>query len=368
MLSGILAAVTWALETVIIGIALAMSPLVNSLGEAIFLAPFIITFLHDACSAVFSWIYNGARGKLGGVFHALLRTRSGKWVVIAAIIGGPVGMTGYVMAVTYMGASIAAIASAIFPAIGSVLACIFLKEKMKWYQWLFLALTILGVYGLSYSTELAPKNYLLGILGALLCAFGWGIEAVILAKCLKDPEVTDEYALQIRQTTSAIFYGAALLPILGLMGFREGGLSPWAFTAGLFRGTGWLLPTIAIAGLFATLSYLFYYKAIARIGADDRSGRVLLPGGEEKRRERRGASWAYRTASPPISWQSSTKTKARPSFPGVRSHGPSPACRVRSTTFWPPAFPRSAATRWKAGAAAAASSASAGCRFQVGIP
>ena len=267
MLSGILAAVTWALETVIIGIALAMSPLVNSLGEAIFLAPFISTFLHDACSAVFSWIYNGARGKLGGVFHALFRTRSGKWVVIAAIIGGPVGMTGYVMAVTYMGASIAAIASAIFPAIGSVLACIFLKEKMKWYQWLFLALTILGVYGLSYSTELAPKNYLLGILGALLCAFGWGIEAVILAKCLKDPEVTDEYALQIRQTTSAIFYGAALLPILGLMGFREGGLSPWAFTAGLFRGTGWLLPTIAIAGLFATLSYLFYYKAIARIGA-----------------------------------------------------------------------------------------------------
>ena len=267
MFSGILAAVTWALETVIIGIALAMSPLVNSLGEAIFLAPFVSTFLHDACSALFSWIYNGVRGKLGGVFRALFRTKSGKWVVIAAIIGGPVCMTGYVMAVTYMGASIAAIASAIFPAIGSVLAYLFLKEKMKWYQWIFLILTILGVYGLSYSTDLAPKNYLLGILGALLCAFGWGIEAVILAKCLKDPEVTDEYALQIRQTTSALFYGAAILPILGLMGFRESGLTPWAFTVRLFEGTGWLLPAIALAGLFATVSYLFYYKAIAKIGA-----------------------------------------------------------------------------------------------------
>jgi uncharacterized membrane protein len=32
-------------------------------------------------------------------------------------------------------------------------------------------------------------------------------------------------------------------------------------------GTGWLLPTIAIAALFATVSYLFYYKAIAQIGA-----------------------------------------------------------------------------------------------------
>ena len=28
-----------------------------------------------------------------------------------------------------------------------------------------------------------------------------------------------------------------------------------------------VLPTIAIAGIFATISYLFYYKAIARIGA-----------------------------------------------------------------------------------------------------
>ena len=244
-----------------------MSPLVNNAGEAIFLAPFVSTFLHDACSAIFAWIFNGVRSQLPSVFKALFKTKSGKWVVVAAVIGGPVGMTGYVMAVTYMGASIAAIASAIFPAIGSVLAYIFLKERMKWYQWIFLGLTILGVYGLSYSTDLSPRNYLLGILGALMCAFGWGIEAVILAKCLKDPEVKDEYALQIRQTTSAIVYGIVILPILGLMGFAEGGLKPWNFTISLFHGTGWLLPTIAIAGLFATVSYLFYYKAISSIGA-----------------------------------------------------------------------------------------------------
>ena len=267
MLPGILAAITWGLETVVIAFALSMSPLVDSTGEAIFLAPFISTFIHDAFSALFSWIYNGVRGKLGNVFKALFKTKSGKWVVAAAIIGGPVGMTGYVMAVTYMGASIGAVASAIFPAIGSVLAYIFLKEKMKWYQWIFLLLTILGVYGLSFSPDLSPRNYLLGILGALLCAFGWGIEAVILAKCLKDPEVTDEYALQIRQTTSALFYGLAILPILGLLGFREGGLTPWAFTAGLFGSSWKIILIIAAAGVFATVSYLFYYKAIAKIGA-----------------------------------------------------------------------------------------------------
>lgn len=257
MIPGIIAGITWAIETVVLGIALGMTPFVST-EQAIFLAPFVSTFLHDAFSAIWACIYNGVKGNLGNVWKALVHTKSGKWVVIAAVIGGPIGMTGYVMAVNYMGASIGAVASAIFPAIGSVLAYIFLKEKMKWHQWVFLVITLLGVYGLSYSPELSIENFGLGILGALMCAFGWGIEAVVLAKCLKDPEVTDEYALQIRQTTSAITYGAVILPAIG----------GWGFTADLFtQSTGWLLPVIAIAALFATVSYLFYYKAIAKIGA-----------------------------------------------------------------------------------------------------
>lgn len=256
MFAGIIAGITWAVATVVLGIALAMSPFCST-EQAIFLAPFVSTFLHDACSAVWATAYNGVRGNLKNVWKAFM-TKSGKFVVLAAVIGGPIGMTGYVMAVNYMGASIGAVASAIFPAIGSILAFIFLKEKMKWYQWVFLIFTLLGVYGLSYSPELQIENFWLGILGALMCAFGWGIEAVILAKCLKDPEVTDEYALQIRQTTSAVTYGVIILPVL----------KGWGFTADLFTSeTGWLLPTIAIAGLFATISYLFYYKAIAQIGA-----------------------------------------------------------------------------------------------------
>lgn len=256
MFAGIIAGVTWAVATVVLGIALGMTPFLST-EQAIFLAPFVSTFLHDACSAIWSAVYNGVRGNLKNVWKAF-KTKSGKWVVIAAIIGGPIGMTGYVMAVNYMGASIGAVASAIFPAIGSILAYIFIKEKMKWYQWIFLIFTLLGVYGLSYSPDLKIENFWLGLLGALMCAFGWGIEAVILAKSLTDPEVTDEYALQIRQTTSAVFYGLIILPVL----------KGWGFTADLITpDTGWLIPTIAIAGLFATVSYLFYYKAIAQIGA-----------------------------------------------------------------------------------------------------
>lgn len=256
MIYGILAGITWALETVILGIALAMTPFVST-EQAVFLAPFASTFLHDLCSAIWAAAYNGIRGNLKNVWRAF-RTKSGKFVVLAAVIGGPVGMTGYVLSIHYMGASIGAVASAVFPAIGAILAYIFLKEKMQWYRWVFLIITLLGVYGLSYSPELNITNFWLGLTGTLMCAFGWGIEAVILAKCLQDPEVKDEYALQIRQTTSALTYGIIILPLL-----KGGGFTLHLFTG----GTGWLLPVIALAALFATVSYLYYYRAIAAIGA-----------------------------------------------------------------------------------------------------
>lgn len=255
MIAGIIAGITWAIETIVLGVALAMSPFVST-EQAVMLAPFASTFLHDSFSAIWSCVYNGVRGNLPNVIKAL-KTRSGKFVALAAVIGGPVGMTGYVLSVANMGASIGAVASAIFPAIGAVLAYFFLKEKMQWYRWVFLIISLLGVYGLSYSPEINITNFWLGFAGTLMCAFGWGIEAVIIAKSVQDDSVTDEIALQIRQTTSAIVYGVVLLPIL----------KGWGFTLSLFSGTGTLIPIIAAAALFATVSYLFYYKAISQIGA-----------------------------------------------------------------------------------------------------
>ena len=255
MFAGIIAGVTWAVETIVLGIALAMSPFCST-EQAVLLAPFASTFLHDLFSAIWSCVYNGVRGNLRAVGRAL-KTKSGRFVALAAVIGGPVGMTGYVLSVANMGASIGAVASAIFPAIGAVLAYIFLKEKMSWYRWIFLILSLLGVYGLSYSPELNITNFWLGFAGTLMCAFGWGIEAVIIAKCVQDDAVTDEIALQIRQTTSAIVYGLIILPVM----------KGWGFTLSLFNGTGWLIPVIALAALFATASYLFYYRAISQIGA-----------------------------------------------------------------------------------------------------
>ena len=63
MVTGIFAGIAWALETVILGLALGMGNFVSS-EEAVFLAPFVATFLHDAFSAVYMFLYNGIRGNL----------------------------------------------------------------------------------------------------------------------------------------------------------------------------------------------------------------------------------------------------------------------------------------------------------------
>jgi len=63
MFYGIAAGATWAVETIILGIALSMAPFVST-EQAIFLAPFVSTFIHDAFSALWAALYNGVRGNL----------------------------------------------------------------------------------------------------------------------------------------------------------------------------------------------------------------------------------------------------------------------------------------------------------------
>ncbi len=254
MWSGLTAGILWGLDTVILGVALAMTPFVST-AEAIMLAPFVSTFLHDACSSIWMLIYMGIKKEYKNVIRAL-KTRSGKFIILGALLGGPIGMSGYVAAINHIGPAYTAIISSLFPALGALLSYIFLKEKMTPVQIGGLIVSILGVIVLGYTPSSGSmNNVLLGFGCALLCCVGWAAEAVICAYGLKDPDISDEQALQIRQITSAVFYGIVILPILG----------GWHFTVDLFSESAMFY--IALSALFGTASYIFYYKAIATIGA-----------------------------------------------------------------------------------------------------
>lgn len=254
MITGLMAGVLWALDTVILGIALMMTPFVST-EQAIFLAPFVSTFLHDACSSIWMLIYMGIKKQYKNVIRAL-KTKSGKFIILGALLGGPIGMSGYVAAINYIGPAYTAIISALFPALGAFLSYIFLKEKMSIVQIIGLIASIGGIIILGYTPGGSKvSNYALGFACAILCCVGWASEAVICAYGLKDPDISDEQALQIRQLTSAIFYGVVILTVI----------RGWGFTLSLIPTS--CMAIILLSALFGTASYVCYYRAIATIGA-----------------------------------------------------------------------------------------------------
>lgn len=260
MFSGLASGLLWALNSIILGVVMSTSLFIST-EQAILLAPFVSTFLNDFFSSVYMFIYSAIKNQTKKVFKVAF-SKAGLWIVIASLIGGPIGMTGYVLSISYMGSSIASVASAIYPAIGVLCARLFLKEKMRWYQYLCLVLTMLGIYGMSYSPNVEISNFLLGLLGTTMCAIGWGLEAVLIGKGLKNDEVSSDIALHIRQTVSWLAYAIVILPCLQYF-------DAWSFTISLFNfsETQWLIPLIMLAGLFGTASYLLYYQSINNIGA-----------------------------------------------------------------------------------------------------
>ena len=172
MLTGLAGGALWALDTVILGMALALpvftgDPRADNTGtlcQHLFARP--VLFPVDA------GLYQAAppiQGSMASATHP-----GGRFVALGALLGGPVGMTGYVLAINAIGPAYTAIISALYPALGTVLAHFFLKEKLRPAGLIGLALSIGGVIALGYTPGAAlPKGHLLGF-GAHCCAVSAG--------------------------------------------------------------------------------------------------------------------------------------------------------------------------------------------------
>ena len=249
---GFFSGALWGLDTVVLAIALAMIPC-----DGVDQSALAGAVLHDVACALLLVIYMALRGRLKDTWAAL-RTRPGKSVIAAALLGGPIGMSGYLIAIDNIGPGLTAIISTFYPALGTLLAFILLKERMAPRQIvaLLVALGAIVATGWSATSEsISGGNAILGVAGALACVIGWGSEAVILTWGMRDEAVDNEVALQIRETTSALVYLFVVAPIAGVFGFTLHSLAH--LSAGV----------VALAGLAGTASYLFYYKALSAIGA-----------------------------------------------------------------------------------------------------
>ena len=113
MFYGLLGGCLWALDTVLLSIA--MAPF-----ELEWTAPLISTGLHDLFSALWMGGLITLKRKWSAIGQAL-RVRSGRMVMAAALLGGPVGMSGYVFAVQFLGPSLTAGISSFYPALSAIL-------------------------------------------------------------------------------------------------------------------------------------------------------------------------------------------------------------------------------------------------------
>lgn len=250
VLNGVCSGALWGMDTVLMGIAGAMT--IFNAAEAVFIAAFVTAFFHDAFSAMWTFIYLASKKQIKQLIKAV-KTRSALFVALAATLGGPVGMSGYLLAISLIGPSYTAIISSLYPAVGATLSFLILKERINKKAWIGLIGAVIGVVLLGYTPGNSSMN-VLGFLCAFLCVIGWGSECVISAYGMKDEAVTSEFALQIRQFTSAVVYGFLVIPIAGAadLSFKV-----------LRSNALWCLLAIALAG---TASYLCYYGAIYKIG------------------------------------------------------------------------------------------------------
>lgn len=253
MFYGLMSGILWGLDTVLLGIAIAMTPFIET-EQAIFLAPFVSTFLHDLFSSIWMAIYMMFKKQISNTIKAA-KTRSGRFIMLGAILGGPIGMTGYLLSIKYIGPAYTAIISSLYPAVGAFLSFIFLKEKMKLSSIIGLFLSIVGIIALGYAPGGEVNNLAIGFLFALMCVIGWASEAVICAYGMKEEEITPEQSLQVRQLTSAVIYGFLIIPIV--KGIR--------FTTQVVPNTTTII--ILLTAFAGTASYVCYYKGIYKVGA-----------------------------------------------------------------------------------------------------
>ncbi|NJB66500.1 drug/metabolite transporter (DMT)-like permease [Desulfobaculum xiamenense] len=241
----------WGLEGVVLGMALALAPFADS--PLWLLAPLTASCMHDCTAALWTLAYNWRTGRLREVGRSIF-SKPGRFVCLGALCGGPIGMGGYLVALKLAGPAYVMPITSLYPAVASVLAMIFLKERISRRAWLGLGLCIAGAFIIGYTPPESgvSDHFYLGLGIALLATIGWGSEGVLATygMDLIDPTV----ALNIYQIVSGVFYLFVMLPLLG----------GWIVLSSALTSTSGLI--LVGAAFLGSCSYLLWYRAMNMTG------------------------------------------------------------------------------------------------------
>lgn len=255
---GILSGMLWGLNNFLFARGYALFPISNfsqkldAFSLSIYIFTVVCAAINDISAAMALLIFNGARGVLAIVKRHLF-TKSGLFVCLAALLGGPIGQSSYFLGITFAGPSTALIITATYPIIGCILSYFFLHQKITPKMWIGILLSVLGAILVGYTPEEGDYSYFsLGILCASLAAFCWGSEVVLSYYGMNDMD--PDIAITLRECIS----GGVLLFIVCITGKFFTLKELLQYSSGTFLLSG--------AGVIAGFSYLLWYAANKQIG------------------------------------------------------------------------------------------------------
>lgn len=256
ILFGVIVGVAWGLDGVLMG-EVGRSPIYDDFS----LSPLVTALFHDGfCFVWVSFVLLFSK-QWKEVFNLLFHTKKGKAVAVAGIVGAPIGMSAYLLGISYAGVSYASSISVIYPGVGAILAYFILKEKLSKSMVLGISISLFGSFMLGFNPSGdVPETFSLGILFATGAVIGWACEGVIIAfamKHIKDEDhitATPQQFLCLRYFISLISY-LIIVPVIGGMEVAQE----------IIR-TGLVLQYAGIA-ILGAITYLSWYKAVDLVGA-----------------------------------------------------------------------------------------------------
>jgi drug/metabolite transporter (DMT)-like permease len=227
---------------------------------AMVLQALFLTFVNAVACALLLFIWNGGLQKNRELVRTLVQVKSVTKYYILAGICGAVAVSGTYIAALFLSPGFAAIAGLLYPIIGTIMSVLYLKQKVT--KRAYLAVIVLLVGGITlYSGSIivgdtGSSNPLLGCIGGLMAAVGWGFEGAVAGKALdlSEPDI----GIHLRFIFEALFWTIVMI-VLVCCGFPMFDTLGW-----LFDPTTFLL--VLLIGFSFAWCYVSWYKSFPMIG------------------------------------------------------------------------------------------------------
>lgn len=229
----------------------------------IFILPTIASALNDLCSALWALAVTAKQGKLGD-FVLTLKSKPGLIMVGAALVGGPIATTCYIIALSQAG-PIASPVAALNVTAGAIFGRVLYKQKLGGRTILGIAVCLAASVMIG-STALSGEvgsGMVTGLIFALIAALGWGLEGTIAG--FGTSMIDSQIGITIRQCTSGIADLCILLPVLALIGGTGVGTA-FGYLGQAITNTPWIL-VFLLSGFFAYISFASWYRGNSMCGS-----------------------------------------------------------------------------------------------------